>query len=66
MLPVVWVSAISAGLGLLLVLPFAGFAMVMSPYSFLTVISMVLVGALVVRAGLAVTNPLIAKVIARS
>lgn len=66
MLPVVWVSAISAGLGLLLVLPFAGFAMVMSPYSFLTVISMVLVGALVVRAGLAITNPLIAKVIARS
>lgn len=66
MLPVVWISAISAGLGLLLVLPFAGFAMVMSPYSFLTVISMVLVGALVVRAGLAVTNPLIAKVIARS
>ena len=66
MLPVVWVSAISAGLGLLLVLPFAGFAMVMSPSSFLTVISMVLVGALVVRAGLAVTNPLIAKVIARS
>lgn len=66
MLPVVWVSAISAGLGLLLVLPFAGFAMVMSPFSFLTVISMVLVGAFVVRAGLAITNPLIANVIARS
>lgn len=66
MLPVVWISAISAGLGLFLVLPFAGFALVMSPYSFLTVISMVLVGALVVRVGLAITNPLIARVIARS
>ena len=66
MLPVVWISAISAGLGLLLVLPFAGAAVVLSPLSFLTIISMVLVGALVVRAGLAITNPLIAKVIARS
>ena len=66
MLPVVWISAISAGLGLLLALPFAGVAVVLSPLSFLTVISMVLVGALVVRAGLAITNPLIAKVIARS
>ena len=65
MLPVAWISAISAGLGLFLVLPFAGFALVMSPYSFLTVISMVLVGALVVRAGLAITNPLIARVVAR-
>lgn len=66
MLPVAWISAISAGLGLFLVLPFAGFALVISPYSFLTVISMVLVGALVVRAGLAITNPLIARVVARS
>lgn len=66
MLPVVWISAISAGLGLLLVLPFAGVAVVLSPYSFLTIISMVIVGALVVRAGLAITNPLIAKVVVRS
>lgn len=66
MLPVVWISAISAGLGLLLVLPFAGVAVVLSPFSFLTIISMVIVGALVVRAGLAITNPLIAKVVVRS
>ena len=66
MLPVVWISAISAGLGLFLALPSAGIAAVLSPYSFFTIVSMVLVGALVVRAGLAITNPLIAKVIARS
>lgn len=62
MLPVVWVSIVAGGLGLLLVLPVAGFALVMSPGTFLTLLASVAVGALIVRAGLTLTNPLVRRV----
>lgn len=65
MMPVVWVSALSAVVGLLLAAPAVGLSLVMAPVSFITIIGMVLVGALMVRGGLATTNPLISRLIAR-
>ena len=62
MMPVVWVSVLSAGLGLLLVLPLAGFALVMSPLTFLVMLSTVAVGILVLRAGLLLTRPTVRRV----
>ena len=62
MMPVVWVSVLSAGLGLLLVLPLAGFALVMSPITFLVMLSTVAVGILVLRAGLLLTGPTVRRV----
>lgn len=62
MMPVVWVSALSAGLGLLLVLPLAGFALVMSPVTFLVMLSTVAIGILVLRGGLQLTRPTVRRV----
>ncbi|WAL39534.1 ABC transporter permease [Brevibacterium sp. BRM-1] len=62
MMPVVWVSAFAGGLGLFLVLPFAGMALVMKPATFLVLLGSIVVGALIVRAGLLVTNPLVRRV----
>jgi hypothetical protein len=57
MMPVVWVSLLSAGLGMLLVLPMAGFALVVSPATFLVMLSTVAIGILVLRGGLRLTPP---------
>ncbi|WP_035281886.1 hypothetical protein [Brevibacterium album] len=62
MMPVIWVSLLAAGLGLVLVLPLAGMAMVMSPLTFLTLLASVAVGVLVVRAGLQLSRPAIRRV----
>jgi hypothetical protein len=62
MLPVVWVSLLSAGLGLLLVLPMAGFALVMSPATFLVMLSTVAIGILVLRGGVRLTRPTVRAV----
>ncbi|WP_344336525.1 ABC transporter permease [Brevibacterium salitolerans] len=62
MMPVIWVSLLAAGLGLVLVLPLAGMAMVMSPLTFLTLLASVAVGILVVRAGLQLSRPAIRRV----
>jgi hypothetical protein len=62
MMPVIWVSLLAAGLGLVLVLPLAGMAMVMSPITFLTLLASVAVGILVVRAGLQLTRPALRRV----
>lgn len=62
MMPVVWVSVLSAGLGLLLVLPLAGFALVMSPVTFLVMLSTVAIGILVLRGGVQLTRPVVRRV----
>jgi len=62
MLPVVWVSLLSAGLGLLLVLPMAGFALVMAPATFLVMLSTVALGILVLRGGIRLTRPTVRRV----
>ena len=58
MTPVVWVSAIAASIGLLLVAPLAGFAMVTSPVTMGIMLASIVLGALIVRAGLSLTRPL--------
>jgi hypothetical protein len=62
MMPVVWVSLLSAGLGMLLVLPMAGFALVVSPATFLVMLSTVAIGILVLRGGLRLTRPTVRRV----
>lgn len=62
MMPVVWVSLLSAGLGMLLVLPMAGFALVMSPATFLVMLSTVGIGILVLRGGVLLTRPTVRAV----
>lgn len=62
MSPVVWVSAFAGGLGLILAAPFAGVALVLSPLTFLVLLSSVVIGALIVRAGLQLTRPLVGAV----
>ncbi len=58
MTPIVWVSAIAGAIGLLLVAPLAGFAMVTSPVTMGIMLASIVLGALIVRAGLSLTRPL--------
>ncbi|RBP67221.1 FtsX-like permease family protein [Brevibacterium sanguinis] len=60
--PVIWVSLLAGGLGLLLVLPLAGAALVLAPVTFLTILASVLAGILVIRAGLQVAKPILVQV----
>ncbi|MCQ9389929.1 ABC transporter permease [Brevibacterium sp. 50QC2O2] len=64
MLPVIWVSVFAAALGLVLVFPLAGAALVFQPVTFLVMVGSVAVGVLVVRVGLRLTSPLLARVAA--
>ncbi|QQT70005.1 FtsX-like permease family protein [Brevibacterium casei] len=60
--PVVWVSLLAGGLGLLLVLPLAGAALVFKPVTFLTILVSVVVGIVVIRLGLQLAKPILASV----
>lgn len=60
--PVIWVSLLAGGLGLVLVLPLAGAALVMKPVTFLTILVSVVVGIVVIRLGLQVAKPILAAV----
>lgn len=51
-------SAAAASIGLLLVAPLPGFAMVLSPVMMAIMLGSVVLGALIVRAGLSLTRPL--------
>ncbi len=62
MMPVVWVSAFAGGLGLLLVAPLAGMTLALNPLTFLVLLGSVVIGVLIVRCGLLLTNPLIRSV----
>lgn len=62
MRPVVWVSVLAGGLGLLLVAPLAGVALVLKPVTFLTILMSVVVGILIIRAGLQLAKPILVSV----
>ncbi|GAA1522464.1 hypothetical protein [Brevibacterium permense] len=62
MAPAVWVSLLAGGLGLLLVLPLAGAALVFKPVTFLTILLTVVVGIGIIRAGLQLTKPILHSV----
>ncbi|WP_309130783.1 FtsX-like permease family protein [Brevibacterium sp.] len=60
--PTIWISLVAAGLGLLLVLPLAGAALVLSPVTFLTILASVVAGIVVIRGGLQVAEPILVQV----
>jgi hypothetical protein len=60
--PVIWVSLLAGGLGLLLVLPLAGAALVFKPVTFLTILAAVVLGVLIIRLGLQVAKPILVSV----
>nr|WP_245162068.1 FtsX-like permease family protein [Brevibacterium marinum] len=60
--PVIWVSLLAGGLGLVLVLPFAGAALVLRPSTFLTILASVAVGILIIRSGLQLAKPILVAV----
>lgn len=60
--PVVWVSLLAGGLGLLLVLPFAGAALVFKPITFITILASVVVGIVIIRLGLQLAKPILVSV----
>lgn len=60
--PVLWVTLLAGGLGLLLVLPLAGAAIVFEPVTFLTILASVVVGIVLIRLGLQVAKPILASV----
>ena len=60
--PVVWVSLLAGGLGLLLVLPFAGAALVFKPITFITILASVVVGIVIIRSGLQLAKPVLVSV----
>nr|WP_246475800.1 FtsX-like permease family protein [Brevibacterium renqingii] len=60
--PVIWVSLLAGGLGLLLVLPLAGAALVFKPITFLTILASVALGVLIIRLGLQVAKPILVSV----
>lgn len=60
--PIVWVALLAGGLGLLLVLPLAGAALVFEPVTFLTILAAVAVGIGIIRAGLQLARPILVSV----
>ena len=62
MAPAIWVSLLAGGLGLLLVLPLAGAALVFKPVTFLTILLTVVVGIGIIRGGLQLTKPILHSV----
>ena len=62
MAPAIWVSLLAGGLGLLLVLPLAGAALVFKPVTFLTILLTVVIGIGIIRAGLQLTKPILHSV----
>lgn len=60
--PVIWVSLLAGGLGLLLVLPLAGAALVLKPITFLTIVASVVLGILIIRSGLQLAKPILVTV----
>jgi hypothetical protein len=62
MSPAIWVSLVAGGLGLLLVLPLAGAALVFKPVTFLTILLTVAVGIAIIRGGLQLTKPILTSV----
>ncbi|UVI36055.1 FtsX-like permease family protein [Brevibacterium spongiae] len=62
MAPAIWVSLLAGGLGLLLVLPLAGAALVLKPVTFLTILLTVVVGIGIIRGGLQLTKPILHSV----
>lgn len=62
MAPAIWVSLLAGLLGLMLVLPLAGAALVFEPVTFLTILLTVAVGIGVIRAGLQLTKPILRSV----
>ncbi|WP_166975280.1 FtsX-like permease family protein [Brevibacterium atlanticum] len=62
MSPAIWVSLVAGGLGLLLVFPLAGAALVFKPVTFLTILLTVAVGIAIIRGGLQLTKPILRSV----
>ena len=62
MAPAIWVSLLAGGLGLMLVLPLAGAALVFEPVTFLTILLTIVVGIGIIRAGLQLTKPILRSV----
>ncbi|MGC2938908.1 MULTISPECIES: FtsX-like permease family protein [unclassified Brevibacterium] len=60
--PVIWVSLLAGGLGIVLVLPLAGAALVFKPVTFLTIIAAVVIGVLIIRLGLQAAKPILVSV----
>ncbi|WP_193080830.1 FtsX-like permease family protein [Brevibacterium aurantiacum] len=60
--PVIWVSLLAGGLGLVLVLPLAGAALVLKPITFLTILASVVLGILIIRSGLQLAKPILVTV----
>lgn len=60
--PAIWVSLLAGGLGLVLVLPLAGAALVLKPITFLTILASVLIGILIIRSGLQLAKPILVSV----
>jgi len=60
--PVIWVSLLAGGLGLFLVLPLAGAALVLKPVTFLTILASVVIGVGIIRLGLQVAKPILVSV----
>ncbi|MCF2572457.1 FtsX-like permease family protein [Brevibacterium sp. UCMA 11754] len=60
--PVIWVSLLAGGLGLLLVLPLAGAALVLKPITFSTILASVVLGILIIRSGLQLAKPILVTV----
>ncbi|MCM1013304.1 FtsX-like permease family protein [Brevibacterium sp. XM4083] len=60
--PVIWVTLFAGGLGLFLVLPLAGAALVMKPVTFVTILASAALGIVVIRLGLQVAKPILASV----
>jgi hypothetical protein len=62
MAPAIWVALLAGVLGLILVLPLAGAALVFKPVTFLTILLTVVVGIGIIRAGLQLTKPILRSV----
>ena len=60
--PVVWVALLAGSLGLLLVLPLAGAALVLKPITFSTILASVVLGILIIRSGLQLAKPILVTV----
>ncbi|GAA3836645.1 hypothetical protein KACC15558_18440 [Brevibacterium ammoniilyticum] len=60
--PVIWVALLAGGLGLFLVMPLAGAALVLEPVTFLTILASVVVGIVLIRLGLQIAKPILASV----
>lgn len=62
MAPAIWVSLLAGGLGLMLVLPLAGAALVFEPVTFLTILLTVVIGIVIIRGGLQLTKSILHSV----